>query len=95
MSSTTDTEKSERVRTHCWLLPVFPSLNQRRILDLSPSVTGRAAAPIDKKWGPFVPVLPHWNKHQALGDLGRSSLKTARDSGLVNHRPIVGQGEPF
>ncbi len=35
-------------------------------MDLSPGVTGRAES-IKKKWGPFVPVLPHGNKHQVLG----------------------------
>ena len=36
-------------------------------MGLSPSVTGSAES-IKKKWGPFVPVLPHGNKHQSLGD---------------------------
>ena len=35
------------------------------------------------------------DEYRALGDLGRRSRRTTRDSGIVNHRQIVGKGEPF
>ena len=35
------------------------------------------------------------DEYRALGDLGRRSLRTTRDSGMVYQRPIVGKGEPF
>ncbi len=47
---------------HLWRLST-----EGRILGLSPGVVGSAES-IKKKWGPFVPVLPHGNRHQSLGD---------------------------
>ncbi len=35
------------------------------------------------------------DENRAPGDLGRRSRRTTRNSGMVNHRPIVGKGEPF
>ncbi len=63
-------------------------------MDLSPGVVGCAES-IKKKWGPFVPVLPHGNKHQALGDLGRRSRRTTRGPGMLSCSLNVGKGEPF
>ncbi len=33
--------------------------------------------------------------YRALGDLGRRSRRSTRDSGMVYQRPIVGKDEPF
>ncbi len=57
---------------HLWRLST-----EGRILGLLPSVTGCAES-IKKKWGPFVPVFPHGNEHQALG----SSLATGCRAGF-------------
>ena len=46
------------------------------------SVTGHLES-IKKKWGAFVPALPHWDKRQSPGDLGRRSRRTTRDSGMM------------
>ncbi len=35
------------------------------------------------------------DEYRALGDLGRRSRRTTRDSGVVYQRPIVLHGEPF
>ncbi len=63
-------------------------------MDLSPGVAGCAES-IKKKWGPFVPVFPQGNKHQALGDLSRRSRRTTRGPGMLYCSLNVGKGEPF
>ena len=69
--------------------------NQGRILGLSPGVLGELPNSSKRSGGQFVPVLPHRNKHQALGDRGRRRRRTTSDSGMVYHGLVVGKGEPF